>query len=73
MATKTSPGIDPSILYTLTDFQRLTGLGRWAMRQARRKGLRVRRIGGRAYVLGSDFVAHLDAIQAAESAKEAAQ
>jgi len=32
------------------------GLGTWAMRKARQKGLRVRKIGRRGFVLGSDLI-----------------
>ena len=39
-------------LYALPTFMLKSGLGQAAMRTARRNGLRVRRIGRRAYVLG---------------------
>jgi len=32
------------------------GLGVWALRKARQKGLRVRKIGRRGFVLGSDLI-----------------
>jgi hypothetical protein len=35
------------------------GLGAAALREARRKGLRVRRIGRRGYVFGEDLIAFL--------------
>ena len=41
--------------------QQRLGLGLWAVRQARRKGLKVRRIGRRSYVLGSDLIEYLNA------------
>lgn len=44
------------VVYPLSDFQRRTGLGDYAMRQARRKGLRVRYVGGRGFVIGDDWI-----------------
>ena len=41
--------------YSLAEFERRSGLGRFAMQQLRRRGLVVRRISGRAFILGSDF------------------
>lgn len=43
-------------LYTLAEIQARLKLGQYAMRQARRAGLRVRRIGRRTYVLGRDVI-----------------
>jgi len=51
--------IENGVTYPLTEFQRRTGLGRHALRQARRQGLRVCRMGGRCYVRGEDFNAFL--------------
>jgi hypothetical protein len=45
--------------YTLREFSRRTGLGRWAIRRLRRDGLIVRRVSGRAFVVGSDWIAFL--------------
>ena len=42
--------------YPLSTFQKASGLRTAAMRSLRRKGLKVHYIGGRAYVLGDDFV-----------------
>lgn len=50
------------VIYPLDCFQRSVGFGRFAMRQARRKGLRIIRVGGRAFVRGSDFLAFVDRI-----------
>jgi len=50
-------------IYPLSVFYRITGLGRHALRQARRKGLKVCRIGGRAYVRGDDFNAFLSSLE----------
>jgi hypothetical protein len=46
-------------LYTLETLELRLGLGAWALRQARRRGLRVLRCGARGYVLGSDVIAYL--------------
>ena len=40
-------------------FMKHVGLSRHALRTARRRGLRVLRTGGRAFVLGSDFIDYL--------------
>jgi hypothetical protein len=57
-----SPGlVSADSLYTLAEIQERLKLGQHAMRQARRAGLRVRRIGRRAFVLGRDVMAFIDA------------
>ena len=68
------PGvIEPHTLYTLGEFQRRAGLGKHAMRNARAKGLKVRRPGRAAFVLGADWIAFVlahdaDAIPTAAAA-----
>ena len=52
---KTSSCIQSGVVYPLAEFERITGLKRHAMRQARKQGLRVCRLGNRAYVRGEDF------------------
>lgn len=47
--------IENGVTYPLPEFERRSGLGRHAMAQARRNGLQVYRVGGRAYVRGEDF------------------
>jgi hypothetical protein len=42
-------------VYTLNRFKEITQLGKHAIRQMRRRGLKVARSGGRAFILGSDF------------------
>jgi len=49
-------------VYTLDEIKKRLGLGIAAMRSARRQGLRVRRVGRRAFVLGRDVVAFLEAV-----------
>lgn len=46
-------------LYALEEFQQRVGLGRGAMREARRGGLRVRYVHGRAFVLGADWMEYV--------------
>lgn len=41
--------------YPLTEFARRAGLGKQALRTARKQGLKVRRLGNRSYVRGNDF------------------
>lgn len=52
--------VRPATLYPLPIFQTITGLGDHAMRTARNNGLRVRRLGGRAYVWSGDFFEYLN-------------
>ena len=55
-----APGlIAVDCLYTLAEIRQRLKLGQHAMRQARRAGLRVRRIGRRRYVLGRDVLEFL--------------
>lgn len=63
--------IQADVVYPLSDFERRSGLGRHAMRQARRRGLKVIRFGGRAFVRGNDFQAFLASIaEQADSAND---
>jgi len=56
------PGtIDPTVLYTLTELKKRTRLGDWAIRQARKAGLRIRTIGNARFVFGSDFLKFVEA------------
>jgi hypothetical protein len=45
--------------YPIELFGRATGLGNWALRQARRTGLRIRVVGRRRYVIGADWIEFL--------------
>ena len=47
-------------VYPLETFKRLAGLSHWAMRQARRNGLKVRTAGNRRYVRGIDWSEYLE-------------
>ena len=47
--------IDTTAVYPLPVFMQRAGLSRWAFRQARRAGLKVKTVGRRRYVLGSDW------------------
>ena len=56
-----APGlVSADCLYTLAEVQERLRLGQAAMRQARRAGLRVRKIGRRRYVLGRDLMTYVD-------------
>ena len=44
-------------MYTLTEIRARLGLGIYALREARRQGPPVRKIGRRCYVLGRDILA----------------
>ena len=47
--------IETSKVYGLKEFQRVTGMGVSAVREARKKGLIVRRVGLRSFIRGADF------------------
>ena len=50
--------IDSQLLYPLPVFMEYSGMSNYAVRMARRRGMRVLRVGGRGYVLGSDFITY---------------
>ncbi len=55
------PGtIDPALLYSIPAFKRATGLGRWALIQAERGGLRILKRHKARFILGRDFIEYLD-------------
>ena len=58
--TQLEPIVQDAI-YPLSTFMLRTGLQKSAIRQMRRQGLIVRRIGRRSYIRGSDFLAWYDA------------
>ena len=47
--------IDSSKVYPLPIFMQAVGMSKWAIRQARRAGLRTVKVGNRSYVRGSDW------------------
>lgn len=47
--------IDDRQTYPMAAFMRSTGWGRHALREARRQGLRVCKVGGRNFIRGRDF------------------
>jgi hypothetical protein len=51
--------IEDNVTYPLEVFKQRAGLSDWAMRMARRKGLKVRMVGRRGYVRGSDWSNYL--------------
>lgn len=57
--TKATGVVVAGTAYSLTAFTKATGLGRTALREARRQGLPVRRVGLRSWVLGSDWLEFL--------------
>ena len=57
MATATvAELIEPHILYSRTEFKRRSGLGDFAIRKAKKDGLKVTPRGGREWILGRDFI-----------------
>ena len=62
-----TPGVvDPSSLYRIDELRARLGWKAHAWRTATRNGLRVQRAGGRAYVLGADFIEYLSRMNATE-------
>jgi len=75
MATRNAANADTIVdgeSYTLREFQRRTHLGNWALRTARRRGLKVCRVGGRAYISGRDWMDYLSEHAANQSREQAA-
>ena len=56
--------ISADAAYPLALFQRLTGLGGWAMRKAQRDGLKVRKQGRVKFIRGCDWIEYLGAVEA---------
>jgi hypothetical protein len=56
--------IERGVIYTLEEFKYCTKWGDHAMRTARRNGLPVHYLGGRAFVRGDDFFAYIDKLDA---------
>lgn len=59
--------VDSNCAYPLELFRQITGLDSWALRMARRNGLRVVTVGRRKFVKGSDFIAYLDNLSSSEN------
>lgn len=69
-ATKAAPSsIEADVLYHLEEFKSRLGWSHHAMRTARRSGLKVRYVGGRAYVMGRDFFDYLDRLESEAAAQ----
>lgn len=52
--------------YALREFQRRTGMADTALRHARQRGLRVRAVGRKRFVVGADWIAFLEATTSAQ-------
>lgn len=55
--------------YPLAEFQKLSGLGEAALREARRRGLVVTAIGRRRFVRGADFYEFVGRLAASKAEK----
>ena len=65
-ARKRAPGlIEPGVAYTLVEFLKRIDCGDATWRVIRRR-IKLRRVGRRVYVLGQDWLAYLESIDAAE-------
>ena len=60
MATTEEQIIHPDLLYGLPAAMAASGLGRGAMREARRNGLRVHYLSKRAFIRGADLIAYIE-------------
>jgi len=52
--------IEPQTLYSLEEFKQVSGMGSWALRSARKAGMKMLKIGNRKYVKGQAFVDFLE-------------
>ncbi len=52
--------IEPQTLYSLEQFKQVSGMGNWALRQARKAGLKMLKVGNRKFVKGQVFIDFLD-------------
>jgi hypothetical protein len=58
--TSAEPGIIiPDWLYSFQAFERLTGIGRAGLREARKNGLEVKYFGRSGYILGQTIIDHI--------------
>jgi hypothetical protein len=64
--TDTQQVISSGEVYPLPIFMKATGWGRHALTQARRKGLRTVKVGGRCFVRGVDFMEFLGKLSQGE-------
>lgn len=53
--------IEPQTLYALEEFKKVSGMKSWALRQARKSGLKMLKIGNRKYVKGQSFIDFIEA------------
>ncbi|QGQ25370.1 hypothetical protein F1728_22970 [Gimesia benthica] len=54
--------IEPDKLYSLEAFKKASGLKDWALRSARKGGLKMHQAGNRKFVKGSDFIEYLESL-----------
>lgn len=54
--------IEPQTLYSLEEFKQVSGMGNWALREARKAGLKMLKIGNRKYVKGQSFIDFLESV-----------
>ncbi|EDL58368.1 hypothetical protein [Gimesia maris] len=54
--------IEPDTLYSLDQFKQVSGMGNWALREARKAGLKMLKIGNRKYVKGQSFIDFLESV-----------
>ena len=52
--------IQADAAYSLEDFERYTGLGCYAIRMMRRRGLRAEKVGRKTFIRGAEFIRFLE-------------
>lgn len=52
--------IEPQTLYSLEEFKQVSGMRNWALREARKAGLKMLKIGNRKFVKGQAFIDFLE-------------
>ncbi|QDT56899.1 hypothetical protein Pan44_49610 [Caulifigura coniformis] len=65
------PAVLPDVMYPLATFEQTFKVGRHAMRQARRDGLKVKYSAGKGWLLGRDWIDHVQRTGADEHHRDA--
>ena len=55
-----APCLQANSVYALSSFKKILGVGDTFLRSAKRRGLRIRSVFGRSFLVGSDFMSWLD-------------
>jgi hypothetical protein len=58
--------IQSDSVYPLPVFKKKVGLDAWSLREAKKRGLKIRKIGRRRFIVGSDFIEYLRSLKPCE-------